>query len=405
MTFQNEIERSVFDFCRQTFLSLWSYANPRRHGSSKELCDVLVLCDPHIVIFSVKDYRLNTAKPTDVAANRWRKKAIQESVAQIYGAERNITQADTVIQSDGSPGLPLPALSERIVHRVSVSLGSQGILPIPTGDFGKGFVHVFNEESLDLVLRELDTISDFIGYLTAKEALCSNYPKLTVEGGEKNFLAVFIKYYGRFPAEPPPPVIPGNIWDDLINSEYYRNKKKADQVSYAWDQIVEWLSNEALSDRLDGLKDVAVVGSSSSLTDNERVLRFMARESRFERRCLAKIWIDFRELALQRRVRARIAPSTSGVAYLFYNPPPEYNREERVKELSLRCYVARNDVSDCETIVGIGTNVKSAPRGYALDISVLVALEWTDENRRDAERIRQDYGFFEAPEHKEMRVD
>ena len=35
----------------------------------------------------------------------------------------------------------------------------------------KGYVHVFDDTSLEVVMKTLDTISDFIRYLTKKEEL------------------------------------------------------------------------------------------------------------------------------------------------------------------------------------------------------------------------------------------
>ena len=39
-----------------TFLSLWSYPNPfKKQAGGKELCDLLVVFEDHIIIFSDKD--------------------------------------------------------------------------------------------------------------------------------------------------------------------------------------------------------------------------------------------------------------------------------------------------------------------------------------------------------------
>lgn len=404
MSFQNEIEEAVFRLCKRTFLSLWSYANPRRHGSTKELCDVLVLCEPHIILFSVKHCELNTTKPLEVAANRWLRKAIRQSADQLYGAERDLTMADTVTRADGSPGLPLPPLNERLIHRVSVSLGSQGLLPVPSADLGKGFVHVFEEEFLNIALQELDTISDFVGYLAAKEELCAQHQGLVVEGGEKNLLAVYLNHNRNFPEEHPPPVIPGNTWAKLAGSEAYCRKQEADELSYGWDRLLEFLAGEVLADRMDGLRGIEILEFSNSLSDHERILRYMARENRFARRGLTKLLVSFRELALESKVQARLAPSDSGVTYLFYNPPPEHGREERMQDLSLRSYVARNEVSGCETVVGLGMNVQPAAQGFAVDLCLLEAPDWTEEDKEKAEGIKQDLGYFKAPVNKQMQL-
>lgn len=57
-------EALVERLCHQSFLSLWSYANPRA-GAGKELCDLLVVCEPDLVIFSVKEIGLATPATSD----------------------------------------------------------------------------------------------------------------------------------------------------------------------------------------------------------------------------------------------------------------------------------------------------------------------------------------------------
>jgi hypothetical protein len=50
----NDSEQFVYDICSKSFLSLWSYINPQGKTPGKELCDVLVVCNPH-----VRDLRRN----------------------------------------------------------------------------------------------------------------------------------------------------------------------------------------------------------------------------------------------------------------------------------------------------------------------------------------------------------
>ena len=57
---------------------------------------------------------------------------------------------------------------------VAVALGSDGAVGFEQGDFGKGFVHILDDRSLQIVMEELDTITDFVEYLLAKEALISS---------------------------------------------------------------------------------------------------------------------------------------------------------------------------------------------------------------------------------------
>ena len=106
-------EAFVFEVCRRSFLSLWSYANPQGKGASKELCDILVVCEPDVIIVSVKDIKVTDSGDLSVDRERWRKRATDGSVKQIYGAERYLERASNVIRSDGTPGRPLPSVNDR----------------------------------------------------------------------------------------------------------------------------------------------------------------------------------------------------------------------------------------------------------------------------------------------------
>src|SRR5882672_8554777 len=181
----NETEAFALRVCQKTFLSLWCYSNPIA-TPGKELCDILIVCDPHVVIISVKDVRLREGD-FEVEHKKWERKAVDDSVKQIYGAQRWLSTATRVIQGDGLPGLPLPPVTQREMHRIAVAFGGRNEVVITSGDFGKGFVHVMTERSFLDILRELDTISDLIEYLSAKEAFLAKC-SVVVEGSEANLV-------------------------------------------------------------------------------------------------------------------------------------------------------------------------------------------------------------------------
>lgn len=160
-------EEFVTWLCERAFLKLWTHPNPAGK-KGKELCDCLIVCGEHVIIISVKE---NEYRDTGDATgwNRWTSSAVDKSVQQIWGAERWLRSADTFQRGDGRE-ITLPPHSDRKFHRITVSLGSRGQVPLKWGNLGHGFVHLFDEQSLVAAFGELDTITDFVAYLSAVES-------------------------------------------------------------------------------------------------------------------------------------------------------------------------------------------------------------------------------------------
>lgn len=100
-------EKIVADLSRSSFLSFWSFPNPKGK-KNKELCDILVVCEPDIIIFSVKDISVKRSGNYNVDYDRWKRHAIDESIGQIYGAERIIRLRDEIFLNDGKTVMQLP---------------------------------------------------------------------------------------------------------------------------------------------------------------------------------------------------------------------------------------------------------------------------------------------------------
>jgi hypothetical protein len=394
MAFQHPSEEFVFRLCQGSFLSLWSYANPRREGSTKELCDVLVVCDPHVLIFSVKYSEYKETEDPKVGASRWYRETVEHSVKGLYGAERNLARATYVTRSDGQQGLPLPPLADRKIHRISVSLGGRRRVDLSSGDFGKGFVHCFDDQFVGIALPELSTVTDFISYLEAKEEL-ARQRRAFIMGGEEDLLAVYLHQGRKFP-EVDRIMVEENLWVSFLRNAAYQRRLEAERSSYAWDDLIEYVAEYALAGQME---------SEGTLSDNELVLRVMARESRLSRRMLADTFLEFRERAKRGEVSARMTPALSGVTYVFYNPPPSHDRTIRNKVLQLRCFVARNEIRENKTVVGIGLNVEPAPEGYALDLVFIHFPEWTPDHEREAEKTKQELGYFRTMQSSSEQID
>lgn len=383
----NKAEHFVADLCRRSFLSLWAYPNPQKKNRGKEHCDLLVVCDPDVVVFSVKEIKVKSSGDDPVDWERWRRKAVEASVKQIHGAMRWLDQGRRVVTGDGATEIPIPDMSVRRVHGVAVALGGERKVLFVSGDLGKGYIHVLDEASFKIVASELDTITDFVTYLRAKEQLTA---KVVVEsGGEEDLLALYLQNNRSFPGNYDNIDLGENLWTTFRGLPQYRTKKIEDEISYMWwDRLIETVIADYRAGKL-------VVGQSWEVM--EPALRTMAREDRFARRVLSKSFMEFMDLSRQGKVRARRRCSPSGVIYVFLACPLGTVRRDRMSELGLRCFVARGDHPDKPTVVGIATEAPGAHKGFSLDLIHLYQPTWTPEDAKNADKIKADFGFFHNP--------
>jgi hypothetical protein len=391
----NQAERFVYAVCRKSFLALWSYVNPQAK-SGRELCDILIVCEPDIIIFSVKDVNLTNSGDAQVDWNRWHKRAVEASCSQIYGAEKWVRVAPNVIRKDGTAGLPLPKETNRRIHRVAVAIGGKGEVPFQFGDFGKGFVHVFDELSFGIILQELDTISDFVDYLTAKEELYNSGINTVFEGSEENLLALYLHNGRSFPKDHNIILVGKDLWTDIVDRNEYKAKKISDRESYVWDRLIGVLCDDPLH------RDFEF---GPSLTEAEFAIRTMARENRFSRRILGKSYREFMELAQQKQVRSRIVQGFNQVTYVFLAVPHGLDSQSRISELGLRCFIARGLIKDNSIVVGISTEEFKAGVGSSTYLAYVHLAAWTEKDQRDLEGMQRDLDYFTSPHLKNVHED
>ena len=387
----NQSEQFVFRLCRRSFLSVWSYPNPRGKGG-KELCDILVVCDPHVIIFSVKEVDLKETGETAIGWERWRRSAIKESAKQIYGAERWLNAATSVVTREGEVALSIPDSSVRRVHRVAVALGGHGEVPISVGNMGKGYVHVFDEVALDAIMAELDTVTDFVKYLHDKEAL-EERDLQVITSGEENLFASYLHNGRCFLPDANLLVIEDDLWEALKSKPEYVSRKEADKDSYFWDKLIEELFNNP---------DKENVLFKTSASEFERVVRVMAKEDRFCRRILSK---SFREFHQEAKTRSRMIQSPSGTLYVFLAFPHGEDRRYRIAELAGRCFVARGLNSSVTQVIGIATEQYEVGKGFSLDAYYLLKDKWTSEDQAQVEYLQREFGYFRNLRQTHMSED
>ncbi len=384
-------EQLVAAFCHRSFLRLWTHPNPKGK-KGKELCDCLIVCDRHVVIISVKDCAYRDTGDT-TGWERWRKKAIEESLSQIAGAERWLASIDHVERSDGRL-VQLPPHDVRQYHRIAVALGANGEVPVEWGDLGKGFVHLCDERSLEAIFSSLDTITDFVKFLSDTEALFAGGTRIVCSGGGiEDLLALYLGWGEKYSVPnstgeviPDLMILENDLWAGLSSSEEFKQRHKDLEISYAWDRLIEHYANDLLTD---GMFDFF----AKEVTQDQLALIEMTKQPRHHRAQLAEALLDYLSNS---KSAARVAVGYGGTAFVFM-ARGSADRDFRVKELALRCQIVRARCPGVTKVVGIGTDRPGRSAiGYSSDIVYLDYPEFTDEQRVMTLKMQEDLGYFKG---------
>ena len=440
-------EKYLYQLASKSFLSLWSYPNlytdegrKNDKGSGKELCDLVIIFGDHVLLFSDKHCEYSNDNTTAIAWPRWYRKAILKSARQLVGAESWIKRFPNHIFLDNNcrQKLPhsLPPENTIKFHKFAVTRGSYsecieyfggkgtGSLIINTaivGDehenepFSVGFIlpsreyiHVLSELSLEILLKEFDTITDFIGYIEKKELLIAKEGRTVLATGEEQLVAEYMRHlnsenehcFGEIPEDIEGVFFDEGSWEEFIQSDEYKSKKEADKQSYIWDRLIEHF--------IETHNKTGIYGDQITLQDIELALRILAMEPRIRRRMLAPQLIE----VLQKDTKpgssfAQLDMSNSDpdVAYVFLSlPRPDYvktyeeyreYRKYRVAILADYCRVAKLRAVEAKVIVGIAKEPHSS-KGASEDLVYLKVDEenWGAEEESEARTLQKEGGLF-----------
>jgi hypothetical protein len=450
-------ERYLAKRCERSFLSLWTYPNVYRDqgrcgkGDGKEVCDQLVVCGDDIILFSDKQIEFPGPANSPVAWDRWFKRAVVASARQLKGAARWLNDPDRLfLDSRCLTPLPiaLPHAGVRRVHRVAVALGagqacrtyfgggsgslrivpdiegtahigagSPALRPFAVGDIDRsqGFVHVFDDVTLDLILAELDTVTDFVRYLTRREEFIRSGHLLS-SAGDEELLGYYLsktnsegehcfKSPSGADAWEPNEVLTlvEGIWEHTQRRPEFVEKKRADEVSYLWDKLIESFAGHLLA-------GTAVTSEADPGGRRyEQILRHMARESRLDRRSLAVQILDAMGSAASDRALARViglrGSPFNRTIYIFLQFPfnlaggaPDYAEYRRRRSTMLYAYAMalKSDYREIPRVIGIGVEPPrfNPATSISQDLLMVEIDEWTDLHQQEADDLRNTLGIM-----------
>lgn len=451
----NTSERDLVRLAERSFLSIWSYPNVWRDqkfsgghgGDGKELCDLLVVFDEHVIIFSDKDVSYKPQNDPKVAWRRWYKSAVKKSADQIYGAERWLREHPKQLFLDKGCTQPfpisLPAPERMKVHRIVVAHGASKaclqhfgggsgrlmLVPMVVGDDhllpdehrfdveglnipppvtpfvvgqidpGRGYVHVLDDVTFKILLENLDTITDFVGYLERKERFVTS-GRLVSAAGEEDLLAHYLRDVGKDGHNDF--VLPNNasflsvsegLWEEFQQHPQRRAQLEANRVSYAWDDLIERFDFHILNDS-------QYYKTGSGVAHSEPLVRFLAREPRTRRRFLSASFLSLFNQVRDQPWKVRVMlPSQPGDPYYIFMVMRRLEgvSSDEYREGRRNClgeYMSALKVVMPEALDIVGIAIGNSDDSASEDLQYLDARIWTEEDQREAEALQRETGFL-----------
>jgi hypothetical protein len=454
-------EKYLGRLANRSFLNLWSFQNvyidkfgDKKRVAGKELCDLLVVCGDHVLVFSDKTIGWPSHADLSVSWSRWHRQAVQKSVDQVLGAKRWIEKFPDRIFLDKACTIPfpwkLPSRERMRFHGIVVALGAaaacrsffnegsgslivavpplgvsvNSLNPIPPFTFFSSrnpdnFVHLFDDVSLDIVLRELDTITDLTDYLDAKKRfICGNH--LAFTHGEEELLACyltklnskgehdFVDEDGKDLLANQILIFEGGHYERLRRHAQYRRKKQADRLSYLWDRLIERFTRGILED--DNYSPSPKMWPGPNQADRERAVREMALLPRLIRRSNSEALASaVRSIGNHDRFFRAIIPGPTekdrGTVFFILlmkrggslkdRSDVEY-REFRATHLYAYALNLLRRNPDFKRVVGIATEGDRVSNLTSEDLLVADQQEWTDDLIKEAEDLRNGLEIFQS---------
>lgn len=412
-------EAVLSGLCEKSFLSLWTYPNLYRKAG-KELSDLIVVFGNDILIFSDKSISYPSTDDPALNWSRWFRAAIKESAEQIWKAEKSIRSNPVQVFLDGKATEPLPlqlpAPADMRCHGICVVSGAAErcheltgrptlCLDLDVVDAGTPFsvgsmtnqrswVHVFDEVTLHRLLAALSTTRDFVDYLEAKEGL--------LDGGlfkgadsELDILGYYLWYGRSFPAQNGFFRLEPDLWHQVCADQQFQRGMQENQVSFLWDGLIEYLTKHYLDETLE-------FGNELTMSEWEVLVRLMASETRFYRRVLSEEIIrrvDSVRAGEQFKIGTILPSENPEIQYVLLVGPGSTEeehaayREDRGRELQLRCVAAKAARPTSRYFVGIALDGKQAGGGSE-DFCLIDTEGWGDDDIAGAQRVQKELGYF-----------
>lgn len=328
-----EGEQIAYELANVPFLKEWCFKNPqkKRNNKEQELCDLLIIYDDTLFIWQIKNVKLDNGYYKD--------KHKIKNMDQLIGAYKSIflLKDEITLPNYGK----LNPDDFKNIFLCSVFMGEPENNSRFLQEFNGKTIHTMHKDTLNIIVNELDTVSDFIRYYKLKESI-GPIASINVLGGEEELLAYYLKNNREIPLNEAEILILENIWESLKVSKQFINKQKANEISILWDNIIEIIQEESKLQAID-IKELIIE---------------LLRPTRYFRRVLSKSILELMLKANKESAepikRYLFIEEIQTVYCLMYIDATEgFNHQDAQNNLSIGCGVAKYLYPNAKYSMGI----------------------------------------------------
>ena len=285
-------------------------------------------------------------------------------------------------------------------------------------DPSRGFVHVLGDQTLDIVLNTVDTVNDFVAYLSKKEALIRSQTKV-LAFGEEDLLAYYLSnvnqegqhdfvVWNKNGLVPMPSalVFDEGHWQRFSQSDQRKAQLSEDRVSYLWDKLIEEHSRHIL-------ERTQYFRTGSTIGEAEILLRWLAREPRLQRRLLSLALGSFVESAPtnQRATRYVVPTHPEQPYYVFLTLPTDasngYSSHRKMRRTMLETASVNLKVHYpyARHVVGLATEPSFENGGRSHDALYIDLNAFSNEELNEYAELAKKLNMITKPSFQYVSVD
>jgi hypothetical protein len=195
------VEDIIENLCSNTFFSEFTVRSPKyvkANGKEKEIADILIPFDDTLIAFQIKTKEEAKSIYERSGAETDRIKRKVEKVVNQFKTTKKAFDNDKINDLISVRGLPLPYDNNRISNFFGIAI-IDIIEPVDSEDDRTGIyypvvyingipVHVFMRDEFEILLNVVDTLPDFVKYISMRKNL---KPKIAPITAELDILALY----------------------------------------------------------------------------------------------------------------------------------------------------------------------------------------------------------------------